>query len=70
MSTVSVELSESLHAAAGELARESGVTVWQFLASALAEKVAALAGPGGLAARPARRPGPTVTRRPRSHAAV
>ncbi len=54
MSMVSVELPESLHAAAGELARESGVTVDQLLTSALAEKVSALAGPGWLAARGAR----------------
>lgn len=54
MSTVSVELPESLHAAAGELARESGVTVSQLVASALAEKVSALAGPGWLATRAAR----------------
>ncbi len=54
MSTVSVEVPESLHAAAGELARESGVTVDQLVASALAEKVSALAGPGWLAARAAR----------------
>jgi len=51
---VSVELPESLHAAAGELARESGVTVSQLLASALVEKVSALAGPAWLAARAAR----------------
>jgi len=54
MSTVSVELPESLHAVAGELARESGVTVSQLLASALAEKVSAMAGPGWLATRAAR----------------
>ncbi|MBA4066079.1 MAG: toxin-antitoxin system HicB family antitoxin [Isosphaera sp.] len=54
MSTVTVDLPESLHAAAGALARESGVTVGQLLASALAEKVAALAGPGWLEARAAR----------------
>lgn len=54
MSTVSVEVPESLHAAAGELARASGLTVGQLVASALAEKVSALAGPGWLAARAAR----------------
>jgi len=53
MSTVSVNLPESLHAAAGALARESGVTVGQLLAAALAEKVSALAGPGWLEARAA-----------------
>jgi hypothetical protein len=54
MSTISVDLPESLHAAAGEPARASGVSVGQFLASALAEKVAALAGPDWLAQRAAR----------------
>ena len=54
MSLVSVELPESLHAAADELARETGVTVGQLLASALAEKVSALTGPNRLAARAAR----------------
>lgn len=54
MNTVSVELPESLHAAAAELARASGVTMDQLLASALAEKVSAMAGPGWLAARAAR----------------
>lgn len=54
MNTVIVELPESLHEAAGELARATGVTVDQLLASALAEKVSALAGPGWLAARAAR----------------
>ncbi|MBL8867397.1 MAG: hypothetical protein KF873_00815 [Gemmataceae bacterium] len=54
MNIVSVELPESLHDAAGELARATGVTVGQFLASALSEKVAALAGPEWLAQRAAR----------------
>lgn len=54
MSAVSVELPESLREAAGALARESGVTMDQFLASALAEKVSAMAGPGWLKARAAR----------------
>ncbi|MBY0512912.1 MAG: hypothetical protein K2P78_03260 [Gemmataceae bacterium] len=45
---------ESLHAAAVELARASGLTVDQLVASALAEKVDALAGPDWLAARAAR----------------
>jgi hypothetical protein len=49
--TVSVELPESLHAAAGEFARASGVTVGQLLASALAEKVSAMAGSEWFAAR-------------------
>jgi post-segregation antitoxin (ccd killing protein) len=54
MSRISVDVPESLHAAAGELARAAGVTVEQLVASALAEKVAALAGPGWLEARAAR----------------
>jgi hypothetical protein len=54
VSTISVDLPESLHEAAGELARLSGVTVGQLLTSALAEKVSALAGPGWLATRAAR----------------
>lgn len=45
---------ERLRTAADELARQSGVTMSQFLASALAETVSALAGPDGLAARAAR----------------
>lgn len=54
MSTVSVELSEPLFAVAGELAREAGVSVERLLATALAEKVSALAGPDWLAARAAK----------------
>lgn len=54
MSTVSVELSEPLFTVAGELAREAGVSVEQLMASALAEKVSALAGAGWLAARAAK----------------
>ncbi len=54
MSTVSVEVPASLYAAAGELARASGMTVGQLIASALAEKVSALAGPEWLVARAAR----------------
>lgn len=54
MSTVSVEVPASLHAAAGELAQASGVTVGQLVASALAEKVSALAGPEWLAVRAVR----------------
>ena len=54
MSTVSVDLSDSLHAAAGELAREAGVTVSQLLASALAEKVSAVSGSGWYEARAAK----------------
>ena len=54
MNTFSVALPESLHAAAGELARMAGWTVDQLMASALAEKLSALAGPEWLAARAAK----------------
>jgi hypothetical protein len=54
MSAIRVDVPASLHAAADEFARESGLTVEQLVASALAEKVSALAGPGWLAARAAR----------------
>jgi post-segregation antitoxin (ccd killing protein) len=54
MNTISVGVPESLHAAAGELARASGVTIDQLVASALAEKMSALVGPEWLAARSAR----------------
>ncbi len=54
MSTVSVDVPESLHEAAGELARASGITVSQLVVSAVAEKLSALAGPEWLAARAAR----------------
>jgi hypothetical protein len=54
MSMIRVEVPESLHAAADELARASGRTVDQLMASALAEKVSALAGPKWLAARAVR----------------
>lgn len=54
MSTITVEVPESLRAAADDLAREAGVTVDQLVASALAEKVSALAGPEWPAARAAR----------------
>lgn len=53
MSTVSVDIPESLHAAAGDLAREAGLTVGQLVAAALAEKVSAMAGPDWLARRAA-----------------
>lgn len=54
MNTVSVDVPASLHAAAGEFARASGMTVDQLVASALSEKVSALAGPEWLASRAAR----------------
>lgn len=54
MRTYTVELPESLHKAAGEFAEGSGLSVDQLLASALSEKVSALAGPGWLERRAAR----------------
>jgi hypothetical protein len=51
MSTVSVQLSDSLHAAADELAQETGVSLNQFLVLALSEKVSALTGLRHLASR-------------------
>jgi len=54
VSTLGIKLPESLRAAADEFAREAGVTVDQLMASALAEKVSALAGPEWLATRAAR----------------
>ena len=51
VSTISVDIPESLHFAADELAQESGVTIQQLLASALAEKVSALGGANRLNAR-------------------
>lgn len=54
MNMVSVSIPESLHAAAGDYARRSGVTVEQLLSSALAEKLSALAGREWFEARAAR----------------
>ncbi len=54
MNTINVGVPASLHAAAGEYARASGMTIDQLVASALAEKVSALAGPEWLATRAAR----------------
>ncbi|MDR2109279.1 MAG: toxin-antitoxin system HicB family antitoxin [Coriobacteriales bacterium] len=42
MSTMSIRLPNSLHAAARELAAEEEISINQLIASALAEKVAAL----------------------------
>lgn len=42
MSAVSLRLPESLHRAAREVAAEDGVSINQFLVSALGEKIAAL----------------------------
>ena len=42
MSTMSIRLPESLHKKARELAKQEGVSINQLIATALAEKVAAL----------------------------
>jgi hypothetical protein len=42
MSTLSLRLPESLHKALGELAHEDGVSMNQFIATAVAEKIATL----------------------------
>ena len=54
MKTVSVDIPESLHTAAGDFAQQSDMTVEQLLASALAEKLSALAGREWFEARAAR----------------
>jgi hypothetical protein len=54
MSTVNVRMPDSLHAAAGDLARKAGVSVDQLIAAAVAEKVSAMAGPEWLSTRAAR----------------
>ncbi len=51
MKTYSIDLPEQLHHAADEFAREAGLTMDQLVASAVAEKVSALAGPAWLAER-------------------
>jgi hypothetical protein len=43
MSTMSLRLPESLHRRAKELARQEGISINQLVASALAEKISALA---------------------------
>jgi hypothetical protein len=43
MSTMSLRLSESLHRQAKELARQEGISINQLVATALAEKISALA---------------------------
>jgi hypothetical protein len=57
VSTILVEVPESLRVVADVLARESGVTMQQLVATALAEKVSALGGPNWIGARK-----PPVTR--------
>lgn len=42
MSTISLRLSESLHRQVRELARREGVSINQFISTALAEKLSAL----------------------------
>ncbi|MEP7009392.1 MAG: YlcI/YnfO family protein [Acidobacteriota bacterium] len=42
MSTLSLRLPESLHRSVGELARQEGISMNQFIATAVAEKLAAL----------------------------
>jgi len=54
MSTMSLRLPESLHRKAKELAREEGISINQLVATALAEKVSALAAEEYLAGRAAR----------------
>jgi hypothetical protein len=51
MSTISLRLPESLHDAARNLAKQDGVSTNQFIATALAEKVAALMAEDYLAER-------------------
>jgi hypothetical protein len=54
MSTMSLRLSESLHRQAKELARQEGVSINQLVATALAEKISALAAGEYLQQRAAR----------------
>jgi hypothetical protein len=54
MSTMSLRLSESLHRQAKELARQEGISINQLVATALAEKISALAAGEYLQKRAAR----------------
>ena len=54
MSTMSLRLPESLHERARELAKREGISINQFIATALAEKLSALDTVEYLAARAAR----------------
>jgi hypothetical protein len=54
MSTLSLRLPESLHRRAKELAREEGISINQLVATALAEKISALAAGEYLERRAAR----------------
>ena len=54
MSTISLRLPESLHKSARELAKKEGISINQLVASALGEKLAALATEEHLEQRAAR----------------
>jgi hypothetical protein len=54
MSTMSLRLPESLHRRAKELARHEGISINQLVATALAEKISALAAGEHLQTRAAR----------------
>ena len=54
MSTMSLRLPESLHRQAKELARQEGISINQLVATALAEKISALAAGEYLEQRAAR----------------
>ena len=54
MSTMSLRLSTSLHRQAKELARQEGISINQLIATALAEKISALAAGQYLEQRAAR----------------
>ena len=54
MSTLSLRLPESLHKALGELAHDDGISMNQFIATAVAEKIATLKAIGYLKDRASR----------------
>jgi len=54
MSTISVRLPESLHRALGDLAHQDGVSMNQFITTAVAEKIATLKAIDSLKERAAR----------------
>jgi len=54
MSTLSVRLPESLHRALGDLAHQDGVSMNQFITTAVAEKIATLKAIDSLKERAAR----------------
>jgi hypothetical protein len=51
VSTIQVEVPDSLRTVADQMARETGVSMQQLVASALAEKISALGGPNWIGAR-------------------